>query len=410
MGCCDSKMRIAFLLTSSLESPYGLGRCFPLARQIASMEHDVHIITLHHNLEPEVPRHFRREGVWVHYVGQMHVRKVSDKTLYFNAPKLLQVAAMGAVGLVREAMRLNADIYHIGKPHPQNSSAGLLAARLLRQRRLFLDCDDLEATINRFGGAWQQRGVAWLEDTMPRRVDGLTVHSRFLETRLQTLGVPRDRILRLPTGADGQRFEHVSPASAVQWKDRLTLTDQRVVAYIGTMALVSHPVDLLLEAFAHLATKVPDAILLLVGGGADLAALQDLARQLGVDERCRFVGRVGPDEAAVLQSLAHVTVDPVHDDLVARARWPLKIVESLAAGIPVVTGDVGDRREMLGEGTAGLVVRPGDSRALADGLEAVLTDPLLHRSLVEGCQSQAARYNLADLASKLLAFYEQVGR
>lgn len=401
-------MRIAFLLTSSLESPYGLGRCFPLARQIASLEHDVHVVTLHHNLDADVARHFRREGVWIHYVGQMHVRKVSDTTFYFSAPKLLQVVVAGTAGLVRQAITLDADVYHIGKPHPQNSSAGWLAARLRGKGRLFLDCDDLEATINRFSGAWQQRSVAWLEDTVPRWVDGVTVHSRFLETRLRGLGIPSERLLRLPSGADIQRFKHIPPDSVAQWRERLELAGQRVLAYFGTMALVNHPVDLLLEAFARLVPRVPDIVLILVGGGADLPALRDLAHQLGIADRCRFVGRVGRDEVTILHRLAHVTVDPVNDDELARARWPLKIVESLAAGVPIVTGDVGDRREMLGGETAGLVVAPGDPQALADGLEAVLTDPLLHERLSRGCEPQAARYNLADLASSLLEFYERI--
>jgi glycosyltransferase involved in cell wall biosynthesis len=401
-------MRITFLLTSSLESPYGLGRCFPLARQIASLEHDVHIVTLHHNLEADVERHFSYEGVWIHYVGQMHVRKVADTTLYFSAPRLLQVVLAGTVGLMRQATRLDADVYHIGKPHPQNSSAGWLAARLWRKGRLFLDCDDLEATINRFSGTWQQRGVAWLEDAVPRWVDGVTVHSQFLETRLRGLGVPSERLLRLPSGADSQRFKQISPASVDRWRERLDLAEQRVVAYFGTMALVNHPIDLLLEAFARLVHRVPDAVLLLVGGGADLPVLQNLSQQLGIAARCRFVGRVGRDEVAVLHGLTYVTVDPVNDDVLARARWPLKIVESLAAGVPIVTGDVGDRREMLGGDAAGLVVVPGDSQALADGLEAVLTDPLLHQHLSEGCKHQAARYSLTDLSSNLLRFYERV--
>ncbi len=401
-------MRIAFLLTSSLTSPYGLGRCFPLARQIASAGHEVHIVTLHHNLGPTVPRHFQQEGVWVHYAGQMHVRKVADTTLYFGAPRLLQVTLAGTAGLLRQALKLDADVYHIGKPHPQNSCAGWLAARLLRSRPLFLDCDDLEAAINHFGGIWQKRGVAWLEDRVPHWVDGVTVHSRFLESRLQTLGILPGRILRLPTGIDSQRFQPPSSASVARWRAALELGNNRAVTYIGTMALANHPVDLLLAAFARLSRRVQDVLLLMVGGGSDLATVQDRAIQLGIADRCRFTGRVSAEDIPVLLSLTYVSVDPVHDDLIARARWPLKIVESLATGVPVVTGDVGDRREMLGEGTAGLLVSPGNAAALASGLEAILTDPHLRQRLAKGCLAQATRYNLADLATSLLTFYQRL--
>jgi glycosyltransferase involved in cell wall biosynthesis len=367
------------------------------------------MLALHENLGPTVVRNFEREGVSIHYVGQSHVRKVGDATLYFSAPRLLWVVATGTIGLAWRAVRLRADVYHICKPHPQNSFAGLLATRLSRGRRLFLDYDDLEAGINRFSGAWQQRGIAWLEDHLPRFLDGLTTHTRFLEKRLQTLGVPRERILRLPSGVNKSRFQDVSPALVADWRERLNLNGQRVVVYAGNMLLVSHPVDLLLEAFARLCARVQDVVLLLVGGGPDLALLKTLAQQLKVADRCRFVGRLAADEVPALLSLADVSVDPVHDDEVAQARWPLKITESLAVGTPVVTGDVGDRREMLGDGKAGLLVAPGDPEALADGLETVLSDAILCQDLAAGCKVQADEYALDDLAARLLAFYERLG-
>ena len=403
-------MRIAFLLSNSLDSPSGVGRWFPWARQMAVLGHEVHIVALHHDLGPTVSRYFRREGVSVHYVGQTHVRKVADTTYYFNTLRLLWVVITGAIGLARRAAMLRADVYHVGKPHPQNSFAGLLVARVLDKRRLFLDCDDFEASINRFNSTWQQRGMAWLEDHLPRLVDGLTVHTRFLERKFQTLGVPRERILRLPTGIDRKRFQDVSPASVMNWRERLGLHNQRVVAYIGTMALVSHSVDLLLKAFARLYPRVQDVILLFVGGGPDLSLLKNLACQLGIADRCRFIGRVRADEVPVLLSLANVSVDPVYDDEVAQARWPVKIMESLALGVPIVTGDVGDRREILGEETAGLLVSPGNPEALADGLEAVLNDSSLHKSLSTGCRIQATKYVLEDLASRLLTFYERASK
>ncbi len=400
-------MRIAFLLTSSLSSPYGLGRCFPLARELAASGHEVHIVALHHDLGPDVPRHSQRDGVWIHYAGQMHARKVSDTTVYFSTPQLLSNVLLGTAGLICQAFRIDADIYHLGKPHPQNSIAGLVARRLLRRRRLFLDYDDLEAQSNRLGGEWQRRVLGWFEDRVPRQVDGVTVHSHFLMERLRALGVPAARILQLPSGIDRRRFEDIPAGARQAWRDRLGLGDSRVVTYVGTMSLANHPVDLLLRAFAQLSRTVDDTILLLAGGGADLGYLKHLAQDLGVADRCRFAGRVEPGEVPALLSLSYVTVDPVHDDEVAKARWPLKIVESLAVGVPVITGDVGDRREMLGDQRAGLVVAPGDPVALADGLQAVLGDPDLHRALGEGCRSQTRAYDLAELSSRLLSFYVQ---
>ncbi|MEZ4619507.1 MAG: hypothetical protein R2867_28940 [Caldilineaceae bacterium] len=57
----------------------------------------------------------------VAYVGQMHVRKVGDQTIYFGPLRLLWVILTGFLGLLRAALQLRADIYHIGKPHLQTA-------------------------------------------------------------------------------------------------------------------------------------------------------------------------------------------------------------------------------------------------------------------------------------------------
>lgn len=403
-------MRIAFLTTTSLESPYSLGRCFPFARQLAALGHDVHIVALHHDLNSTVVRQFQMEQVWIHYVGQMHVRKAGNTTMYFGPFRLLWTILMGMWGLTLQAIRLHADVYQIGKPHPQNSFAGLVAARLFHRRLLLLDYDDLEVAINQTSNRWQQRVLAWLENTIPRWVDGVTVHSQFLKNRLLTIGVPEARLLHLPSCVDTTRFQPAAEANLAAWRERLALGNSRTLCYVGTLALASHPVDLLLYALATLVEQVDNLVLCLVGGGADLPALQKLASQLGIADACRFVGRVPPEEIPSLLRLAEISVDPVLDDLVAQARWPLKIVESIAAGVPVVTGDVGDRRIMLGDGKAGLLVEPGNAMALAQALAEILLNPALSAQLKAGCSAQAQCYDVVAWTACLLRFYQALPR
>jgi glycosyltransferase involved in cell wall biosynthesis len=158
------------------------------------------------------------------------------------------------------------------------------------------------------------------------------------------------------------------------------------------MSLASHPVDLLLEAFAQVSRAVPKAVLLLVGGGEDLDSLQAQAEALGLGESVRFVGRVPPDRVPAYYGLAEVSVDPVRDDWVARARSPLKLFESLAVGTPTVTGDVGDRQECLAGGRVGLLVPPGDASALAGGIVHVLQHPDEAGSMRQAAKSVRERY------------------
>jgi glycosyltransferase involved in cell wall biosynthesis len=403
-------MRITFLLTQGLESPSGLGRYWPLAKELARLGHAVTVLALHPDFGALEERRFAREGVRVHYVAQMHVLKRASTKRYFGPMRLLWVITWATWRLTWCALRTPSDVYHLGKPHPMNGVAGLVLHFLGRQ--VYLDCDDYEAVSNRFSGAWQRRIVAWFEDRLPGIAAGVTVNTRFVARRLEALGVPTDRILYVPNGVDRARFarfERPTPGSAEADRLRrdLDLEGRRVVCYVGSMSLASHPVDLLLEALEIVRRVVPDVVLLLVGGGEDLATLQARARELELGDAVRFVGRVSPDRVPAYYGLAEVSIDPVRDDWVARARSPLKLFESLAVGTPVVTGDVGDRRASLEH--AGLLVKPGSASALGQAIAHVLQHPDEVQSMRDAAASLQSRYYWDVLVHEFEQVYGEMG-
>ena len=403
-------MRIVFLTTVSMDSPSGGGRYLPLMQELSTLGHDVHIVALHHDFVRDTPRHLQLGGVHIHYVGQMQVRKRGNESIYFGPLMLLWVVLRGFLGLLWWAVRLKADLYHLGKPHPQNVFAGFIAARLVWRCPLLLDYDDLEVAINRFGNRLQKTILGALEQTTPKLVDAVTVHSRYLYDHLLSMGVPEERILRLPSAVDIKRFHAVDSAAIEKLRVRHKLYGRDIIGYVGTLSLVNHPVDLLILAFAKISATYPNAVLLLVGGGIDLLTLQKLADEEQIGEACRFVGRVALDEVPAYYKLMDMSVDPVEDDVVAQARWPLKIVESMAAGTPVLTSDVGDRRAMLGDGAAGLLVAPNSVDALAAGLEELLTENTLRANLSSGCLEQIQRFRADRVVEPLDALYRTISR
>jgi glycosyltransferase involved in cell wall biosynthesis len=364
-------MRIAFVLTQSLESPSGLGRYWPIAKELTRLGHHIDILALHHNLVELDQRRFVKDGVTVYYAGQMHVRKIGPRKIYFTPAQLLIVSLASTLKLAYALARSNAEIIHLCKPQPINTMAAKLGRR---GRPVFCDCDDYEAHVNRFSREWQRKVVTHFEDSIVDYVAGLTVNTQFTLARYRNLGFPWDRIEYVPNGVDRARFCSRPNVDALRKRRKL---DEKtpLVSYVGSLSLASHPVDLLVEAFSHVARQCPDARLMLVGGGEDYDKLEQQAQHLGIADRTVFAGRVPPEEIPAYLALTTVTADPVHDDLVARARSPLKVVESLTMGVPVVTSDVGDRRTTLANGELGILVSPGDSRALADGLLAVLENP-----------------------------------
>jgi len=261
-------MHILFLLTQSLTDPSGLGRYWPLARQMARLGYQVEIAALHPAWSSLRQRRFLQDGVVVSYVAQMHVRQEGNRRLYFNTPQLLQVTVSATAALARAALSSRADVIHIAKAQPMNGLAGWLGARL-RERRLCLDCDDDEAASNRFGSEWQRQVVSWWENHLPKAVRAITVKTSYLRARCVRLGVPANRIHLVPNGFDPERFRPPAPHEIESVRARWGLTDKQVVLYVGSLSFANHPILLLLDAFAQVRQRIPSAVLLLVGGGED---------------------------------------------------------------------------------------------------------------------------------------------
>ena len=397
-------MKTTFLLTNSLEDPAGLGRYFPLAKELARLGHEVSILALHPDLSSVSQRRLQVSGVNVHYVGQMHVRKVGSQKTYFSPTGLARVALASSLRMGFRTLLTEADVIHLGKPQPINGVAAL-GTKFLRGKRLYLDCDDYEAESNRFSGRWQKAMVALFEDNLPRFASGMTVNTRFTQERNIALGFSAERIVYVPNGVDRDRFANVDPQKVQHLRRELGLDSKKVVAYVGSMSLVNHPVDLLLEAFAIVRRRYDDAVLVLAGGGQDYDFLRRHAEELGLEETAIFVGRVKPEAVPYYLAMADVSADPVYDNVVARARCPLKLFESMAVGTPVVTGNVGDRRNILGDGQAGMLVKAGDAQALAEGVLAVLEDSNLAHAMEEAALRLREKYYWDVLVQEFVKVY-----
>jgi len=125
-------------------------------------------------------------------------------------------------------------------------------------------------------------------------------------------------------------------------------------------------IDVLLRAAAPVLKERPRTRLLVVGDGPDRAALEALARELGIADRAVFTGI--RDDVDVLYRASDAVVLPSRSEA-----FPNAVLEAMASGLPVVTTDVGSVREMVEEDSA-VVVAPEDAGALGAALAALAGD------------------------------------
>ncbi len=174
--------------------------------------------------------------------------------------------------------------------------------------------------------------------------------------------------------------------------------DELVVGCIGRLTeQKGYPV--LLDAFALVAPRFPEARLVVVGDGPDEPRLRQQVAALNLGERVRLLG-VRRDLATIFAAL---------DVFALASRWeglPLAALEAMGCGLPVVTTAVGGSVEAIESGESGLLVPPGDAAAFAAALARLLGDPELRQRLGQEARARSrARFGLEVHLERLARLY-----
>jgi glycosyltransferase involved in cell wall biosynthesis len=197
---------------------------------------------------------------------------------------------------------------------------------------------------------------------MFRWCDSVVCNSRAAADGLIQEGFPESKIVVIGNGLPPSAFAEATPA----------LPRRPGVLRVGMIARMNTPAknhSLLLRGAARLRGKFANLEFVLVGDGPLRPELELAAKNLGISDRVLFLGD-RRDIPAILASL-DLSVLPSGSESLSNA-----IIESMAAGVPVVASRVGGNPELIDE-TRGVLVPPNDDEALADAIERILRDALL---------------------------------
>jgi glycosyltransferase involved in cell wall biosynthesis len=230
-------------------------------------------------------------------------------------------------------------------------------------------------------------------------IDLFVAISRAVADGLARAGVSPDRIVVAHDAVDPSRFATADGLSR-EVRERWSLGDRFVVGYTGHLYR-DRGIGTLLRAVMELPS---DVVLLVVGGtDHDLARSRAEADQLGVGDRVRWAGLVHPDRVPAYQLACDALVVPYGADYELKSESsPLKLHEYMAAGKPIVVGDLPFAREIVDSTTASLVP-PDDPSAYARAIEGLRQNPRAaaemagraHRVASENTWSRRARTILA---------------
>jgi glycosyltransferase involved in cell wall biosynthesis len=203
---------------------------------------------------------------------------------------------------------------------------------------------------------YERHVLPWL---VRRSAAVITYSPQFAASHLQGAGTRRVRAI--PPGVDTEQFRPADSAAA-----------KPTVLYVGRLDRTSRwkGVRYLLDAAALVARDVPDAVVELVGSGDDVEDLRSYARRRGDASMVHFRGALGGPDLAAAYRGARVVVLP---SLTESESFGIVLLEASASGVPTVGSRIGGIPTIIRDGETGLLVPPGDSKALADALISLLT-------------------------------------
>jgi phosphatidylinositol alpha-1,6-mannosyltransferase len=204
--------------------------------------------------------------------------------------------------------------------------------------------------------------------------DVVTYVSRYTRSRFASAFGPMAALEHLPSGVDTDRFQP-DPLARKEIRDRYELGDRPVVVCVSRL-WPRKGQDMLIRALPLIRQRVPEAALLLVGGGPYHARLTALAEQLDVAGHVMFTGRVPSEELPAHYVAGDVFAMPcrTHGRGLDVEGLGIVYLEASASGLPVVAGDSGGAPETVQPGETGHVVDGRDLGILVDTIGGLLAD------------------------------------
>jgi len=373
-----------------------------LSEALVAQGVQVHVITATH---PDAPDEAVENGVHLHRVG---------------APPPLHGDFLQGAWAMNAAFEARADALIrdllSGKPAQHQREPILLhahdwlvhpAAKALKHHYKLPLIATIHATEHgRHGGIHSDlsRAIHQLEWELSYEAWRVIVCSEFMRSEVMyALNTPYDKIDVIPNGIRAEKFQFEFPEAERQaFRARFAAPHQPLIFFVGRMVR-EKGVQVLLQAMPIVRAEIPDAKLVVVGGGYR-AHLEEFVRFCHLEDTVQFTGFIPDSDLLRLYRVADVAVYPSLYE-------PFGIValEAMAAGAPVVVSDAGGLKEVVRHEETGILTYAGNAESLAWGILRTLQDPTAAQRRAHNAQKAVQReFNWKRIAQQTQQVYRRV--
>jgi N-acetyl-alpha-D-glucosaminyl L-malate synthase BshA len=228
--------------------------------------------------------------------------------------------------------------------------------------------------------------------------DGVTAVSNYLRQETFDHFEVDNGIEVIPNFIDTERFYRQDKE---HFKQALCPNGEKVIVHVSNFRPVKNTKQVV-EIFHRVRETHSDVKLLLVGDGPERVPTERKARELGVYDDIRFLGKQDPIEEIL--SIADVFLMPSESET-----FGLAALEAMACDVPTVVSDVGGLPELVDDGETGYLCPLGDVDAFTDRVQALLGDEDLHNRMSQAARDRAVEtFDIDRVVPMYEHYYEQV--
>lgn len=255
-------------------------------------------------------------------------------------------------------------------------------------------------------GTLQLKLFQWLEGMVLRRADAITVvGGKQKEWLVHGKGVEEDKVFVVPNGVDVQRFR---PDEDIRGTDTSS-NRGKVIVFVKALTEQSG-VRHLVQSLPMVRERHPGTRLVLIGTGPLAAEIDDMIDRSGLKGAVECTGRLPNERIPERLNDADIFVLPSVPQENAEESFSISLLEAMACAKPVIASAIGGPKEIIEGGQdIGVLVPPGDPRAIADAVISLLDDPSRARRIGENARRHVASTFAWDRACEAFcAIYSEV--
>jgi PEP-CTERM/exosortase A-associated glycosyltransferase len=322
------------------------------------------------------PKHGNPQTCTEDVDGLLFYRSGPARGLLSKLPGLNQLAIIGPMKqrILQAIEAENPDVVHAHSP-ALNGIAAYLAAKqaglpFVYEIRAFWE----DAAVDH--GTCKEddlryRATRAMESWVVKKADAVTTICEGLKQDLLKRGVAADKITTIPNAVNIEQFNLIHGRDT-QLEQEFSLQGKIVLGFLGSF-YAYEGLDMIIKALPEILNHIPNAMLLLVGGGPQEQNLKTLIEDMGLQEYVIMPGRVPHQEVTRYYSQVDLLLYPRKPMRLTELVTPLKPLEAMAQGRLVLASDVGGHKELITDGQNGWLFDSGSVTDLAAKTVEVLS-------------------------------------